>query len=156
MRMKTEFLTQIDGVSTTSQDRILIIGATNRPEELDEAVLRRMTKKLYIPLPNDKARVLMVERALKAYNNDITEENMQKIVELSTGFSGADMSNLMHEVSMGPIREISHRILETDVNSIRDISFKDFLDAFECVKPSVSQDGIEKLISWNKKFGSFM
>ncbi len=135
MRMKTEFLTQIDGVSSGSQDRILIIGATNRPEELDEAVLRRMTKKLYIPLPNEKAREMMVKRALNAYNNNITEENMKKIIELSNDFSGADMSNLMHEVSMGPIREISHKILETDVNSIRDINYQDFLDAFGTVKP---------------------
>ncbi len=56
---------------------------------------------------------------------------------------------------MGPIREISDKILETDVNNIRNINYKDFLDAFETVKPSVSQEGIQKLVDWNKKFGSF-
>mmetsp|Transcript_3395 Transcript_3395/g.3350 ORF Transcript_3395/g.3350 Transcript_3395/m.3350 type:complete len:152 (-) Transcript_3395:315-770(-) len=53
-RIKTEFLIQLDGANTFlgENGRILIIGATNRPDDLDEAVRRRLVKKLYIPLPN--------------------------------------------------------------------------------------------------------
>lgn len=50
-RMKTEFLVQLDGATTDSEERILVIGATNRPQELDEAARRRFVKRLYIPLP---------------------------------------------------------------------------------------------------------
>lgn len=50
-RIKTEFLVQLDGASTDSGERLLVIGATNRPQELDEAARRRFVKRLYIPLP---------------------------------------------------------------------------------------------------------
>ena len=57
-RIKTEFLVQLDGANTFAGEdaRILIIGATNRPDDLDEAVRRRLVKKLYIPLPNSAGR----------------------------------------------------------------------------------------------------
>lgn len=50
-RIKTEFLVQLDGATTDNEERILVIGATNRPQELDEAARRRLVKRLYIPLP---------------------------------------------------------------------------------------------------------
>lgn len=50
-RIKTEFLVQLDGATTDSDERLLVIGATNRPQELDEAARRRFVKRLYIPLP---------------------------------------------------------------------------------------------------------
>ena len=57
-RIKTEFLVQLDGANTFAGEeaRILIIGATNRPDDLDEAVRRRLAKRLYIPLPNAAGR----------------------------------------------------------------------------------------------------
>ena len=55
-RLKTEFMVQLCGAHTQETDRILFIGATNRPEELDEAVKRRLEKRLYIPLPNSIGR----------------------------------------------------------------------------------------------------
>lgn len=50
-RIKTEFLVQLDGATTDNDERLLVIGATNRPQELDEAARRRFVKRLYIPLP---------------------------------------------------------------------------------------------------------
>ena len=57
-RIKTEFLVQLDGANTFAGEnaRILIIGATNRPDDLDEAVRSRLVKRLYIPLPNTAGR----------------------------------------------------------------------------------------------------
>jgi SpoVK/Ycf46/Vps4 family AAA+-type ATPase len=52
-RLKTEILVQMEGVDPTrAERRVLLVGATNRPEELDEAARRRMPKQLYIPLPD--------------------------------------------------------------------------------------------------------
>ena len=65
-RIKTEFLVQLDGANTfgSEEARILIIGATNRPNDLDEAVRRRLVKRLYIPLPNSAGRRQFIERLI--------------------------------------------------------------------------------------------
>lgn len=47
-------MVRLDGATTSEDDRVLIIGATNRPQELDDAVRRRLVKRLYIPLPEEK------------------------------------------------------------------------------------------------------
>jgi hypothetical protein len=54
--MKTELLVAFDGVSAAADERILVMGATNLPQELDEAGLRRFTKRIHIPMPDADAR----------------------------------------------------------------------------------------------------
>ncbi|OUM69671.1 hypothetical protein PIROE2DRAFT_32600, partial [Piromyces sp. E2] len=68
-RIKTEFLVQFDGCGTNAEDRILLIGATNRPGEIDEAARRRFRKKLYIPLPDEGARKSLLMNLLKKQCN---------------------------------------------------------------------------------------
>lgn len=59
-RLKTEFLVQLDGAHTSDEkDRVLLVGATNLPQELDDAARRRFTKRLYIPLPEVEVRILL-------------------------------------------------------------------------------------------------
>lgn len=53
-RLKTEFLVQLDGAATCEDDMVIVVAATNRPQELDEAARRRFTKRLYIPLPENE------------------------------------------------------------------------------------------------------
>lgn len=83
-RIKTEFLCQMDGANTNPNERILLIGATNRPQELDDAALRRFVKKLYIPLPNGMGRrefiLNLIEKEKEAGNK--YEMNEKVIVKL--------------------------------------------------------------------------
>ena len=65
-RIKTEFLVQLDGASTTGEERILIVGATNRPQDLDEAARRRLVKRLYVPLPEFEARKQIIVRLMSS------------------------------------------------------------------------------------------
>ncbi len=84
-RLKTEILVQMEGCDPSSSSRrVLLIGATNRPEELDEAARRRMPKQLYIPLPCAEARRQMIVRQLGpggAVAADLGEVDLGKVVE---------------------------------------------------------------------------
>lgn len=97
-RLKTEFLVQMEGCDQKSADRrVLLIGATNRPEELDEAARRRLPKQLYIPLPCALARQQMIERGLRGVRHALTEGDLSRIVQRTAGYSGSDMRNLTQE-----------------------------------------------------------
>ena len=62
-RLKTEFLVQFDGVASGG-DRMIVLAATNRPQDLDEAVRRRLVKRIYVPLPETRARLHLISHLL--------------------------------------------------------------------------------------------
>uniref|UniRef100_A0A8C3R664 Fidgetin-like protein 1 n=1 Tax=Cyanoderma ruficeps TaxID=181631 RepID=A0A8C3R664_9PASS len=153
-RIKTEFLVQLDGATTSSEDRILVVGATNRPQEIDEAARRRLVKRLYIPLPEASARKQIVTRLMAKEHCSLNEEEIQLIVQRSDGFSGADMTQLCREASLGPIRSLqSMDIVTITPDQVRPISFLDFESALRTVRPSVSPKDLELYETWNQTFG---
>lgn len=87
-RIKTEFMVQLDGASTKADCRVVIIGATNRPEELDEAVRRRFVKRIYIPLPEMSSRLQLFQTLLNGVNHSIKECEVEQLVRNSRGYSG--------------------------------------------------------------------
>lgn len=94
-RLKTEFLVQFDGVSSSTsgeEKRILVLAATNRPQDLDEAALRRMTRRIYMPLPDDEARKAFLEYKLKSANYNLPEEDMTTLLQITEGYSCADLN----------------------------------------------------------------
>ncbi|XP_026558064.1 fidgetin-like protein 1 [Pseudonaja textilis] len=154
-RIKTEFLVQLDGAATSSEDRILVVGATNRPQEIDEAARRRLVKRLYIPLPEASARKQIVSRLMSKEHCSLTEEEIDFIVKKSDGFSGADMTQLCREASLGPIRSLKSLDITTiRPEQVRSIAFQDFESAFKTVRPSVSSTDLELYETWNQMFGS--
>ncbi|XP_067866986.1 fidgetin-like protein 1 [Heterodontus francisci] len=153
-RIKTEFLVQLDGAATSADDRILVVGATNRPQEIDEAARRRLVKRLYIPLPEVSARRQMVVKLMSHENCFLSPEELESIVEQSEGFSGADMTQLCREAALGPIRSIQIADISTITpDQVRPIAFIDFKNAFIIVRPSVSPKDLELYEKWNKTFG---
>ncbi|CAI5716823.1 unnamed protein product [Peronospora effusa] len=153
-RMKTEFLVQLDGAGTKAKDIILVVGATNRPQELDEAARRRFVKRLYIPLPSLEARLDLVSRLLKDNKNDLSGENMAFIAESTKGYSGADVRALCTEAAMGPIRScVDIRTMTAD--SVRPIILDDFNEALRGVRSSVATKDLRLYKEWNEEFGSF-
>jgi vacuolar protein-sorting-associated protein 4 len=79
-RIKTEFLVQMQGVGK-DDDGILVLGATNIPWDLDPAVRRRFQKKIYISLPDEQARVIMLKLNLGDTPNTLNEENVKELAE---------------------------------------------------------------------------
>uniref|UniRef100_A0A7S2HM33 vesicle-fusing ATPase n=1 Tax=Helicotheca tamesis TaxID=374047 RepID=A0A7S2HM33_9STRA len=102
-RIKTEFLVQMDGVGS-KQGEVLVLGATNVPWELDAAIRRRFEKRVYIPLPEREARTYMVKLHLGDTPNNLTEEDFDKLGEMTDGASGSDIKVLVKEALMQPLR----------------------------------------------------
>lgn len=152
-RMKTEFLIQLDGASTSDKDRVLIVGATNIPQDIDEAVRRRFTKRLYIPLPNEQARRQMIFNLLKMETHSLTEEDIESVVRQSEGYSGSDLKNLCCDAAMNTIRGIK-QIQNLSASQVRAISLSDFHVAFRNIRPSVCKEDTLQYEDWNQKFGS--
>ncbi|KAK9501494.1 hypothetical protein O3M35_012209 [Rhynocoris fuscipes] len=153
-RLKTEFLVQLDGAATGEEERILVIGATNRPQELDEAARRRLVKRLYIPLPDFEARKQLVTNLMKSERNTLSSNEINDIAELTDGYSGADMKNLCQEASLGPIRSIaSAQMFQIKLDEVRPVNIDDFKLAIKRVRSSVSKDDLQQYLVWDKQYG---
>lgn len=153
-RLKTEFLTQFDGVQTNSQDRILVMGATNRPFELDNAALRRFPKRIYIGLPDRATRMSMITKLLANQAHSLRSYQLDDLARLTEGYSGSDLTALAKDASLGPIREQSVERLKTiSASSIRPVSFEDFRNAIQKIRPSVPKSGLSELEKWNRDYG---
>jgi SpoVK/Ycf46/Vps4 family AAA+-type ATPase len=154
---------QLDGAGTTGKERVLVVGATNRPQELDEAARRRLVKKLYIPLPDASGRLQLLRERMGSEGVDhrLSEEDYLSIMTKSEGYSGSDMAALCTEAAMGPIRSISSAMAtDEDIESmqaseVRPIALADFDAAFQSIRPSVNQKDLDAYVRWNTQYGSF-
>jgi SpoVK/Ycf46/Vps4 family AAA+-type ATPase len=155
-RIKTEFLVQWDGAGTSADDRILLIGATNRPGELDEAARRRLVKRLYIPLPDPSSRGALISQLLGKLRHSLDAAALELLTGLTDGYSGSDIKSLCAEASIGPIRELAGSDLTTvAADAVPPISLAHFEDALKIIRPSVSQRELGHYLAWNEQFGSF-
>lgn len=104
-RIKTEFLVQMQGVGNDT-DGILVLGATNIPWILDAAIRRRFEKRIYIPLPDELARLAIFKLSIGTTPHSISEENFKELAKQTEGFSGADISVLVRDSLMQPVRKV--------------------------------------------------
>jgi vacuolar protein-sorting-associated protein 4 len=105
-RIKTQFLTEMDGVGS-NMEGILVLGATNIPWGLDKAMLRRFERRVYIPLPAEQeVRAEMVRINVGSTANQMQEADWQEVGARTLGYSGADMNILVRDAMMQPIREL--------------------------------------------------
>lgn len=153
-RLKSEFLVQFDGVTTTSDDLVIVIGATNKPQELDDAVLRRLVKRIYIPLPDANVRRQLLKNKLKGQQFSLPDRDLERLVVKTGGYSGSDLQALCEEAAMMPIRELGANILTVSVNQVRRLKYEDFERAMSVVRPSVQTSKWEELEQWNREFGA--
>jgi len=149
-RIKTEFLVQFDGVGTGEHDKIVVVGATNRPFDLDEAVLRRFVSRIFLPLPNDVARMKMIKNNFKNVKHALSDSEFKKIAKATEGYSFADLKTICQEAAMGPLREYGYEKLATiKKEDLPAVVLQDFKSAIAKVQPSVSKKSIAEYEKWN-------
>ncbi len=133
-RVLNQMLAEMDGLEDLSE--VLIIGATNRPDMLDSAILRpgRFDKILLVNAPEEKGR----ENILKIHTEKMPIKNKDKIMKemakKTQGYTGADLESFVREAAMIALRE--------DINS-KEVTKKHFDEALDKVKPSVTKQTIE-------------
>ncbi|XP_069688720.1 spastin isoform X3 [Periplaneta americana] len=153
-RLKTEFLVEFDGLPSNPDERILVMAATNRPQELDEAALRRFSKRIYVTLPDHATRVLLLRRLLSRHNNPLSQEELEKLATVTEGYSGSDLTGLAKDAALGPIRELNpEQVRCLDPSSVRNIKFQDFQDSLKRIRRSVSPLSLAVYEKWNLEFG---
>ena len=102
-RIKTEFLVQMQGVGN-DMDGVLVLGATNVPWELDQAMRRRFQKRIYISLPDATARAGIMKNKGSKTKNTVTDEEWVELGNASEGYSGSDIAIVVNEALMMPVR----------------------------------------------------
>lgn len=105
-RIKTEFLVQMNGVNNDVQTDVLVLGATNIPWALDSAIKRRFEKRVYIPLPEPDARRRMFELNIGSTPCTLTPKDLRTLAAQTEGYSGADISVVVREALMQPVRRV--------------------------------------------------
>ncbi|XP_038032542.2 spastin isoform X4 [Anas platyrhynchos] len=153
-RLKTEFLIEFDGVQSSGEDRILVMGATNRPQELDDAVLRRFTKRVYVSLPNEETRLILLRNLLSKQGSPLTQKELAQLARMTDGYSGSDLTALAKDAALGPIRELKpEQVKNMSASEMRNIKLSDFTESLKKIKRSLSPQTLEAYIRWNKDFG---
>jgi SpoVK/Ycf46/Vps4 family AAA+-type ATPase len=125
-------MTHWDGLASSTSSgssmpqRICILGATNRIQDIDEAILRRMPKKFPVALPNAAQRANIFSLILRDTKTDPAGFSLEHLVRLSAGMSGSDIKEACRDAAMGPVREfIRRKKADGTLRSSRSVDPKD-------------------------------
>ena len=163
-RMLSTLLTELDGFQDKKSDLlVLTLAATNTPWDLDEAVLSRFPRRIYVPLPDKKATKEIIKINTRGLN--ISRLDLDAIAEESVRryYSGRDIKNLCQEAVWNMIREENrdlHKLAELPFEELRKRSLKtrplemrDFEEAFKKIKSPLTRKDIERYEKWAEEFG---
>ncbi|KAL6295391.1 hypothetical protein ACE6H2_003533 [Prunus campanulata] len=157
-RMRNEFMAAWDGLRSKDSQRILILGATNRPFDLDDAVIRRLPRRIYVDLPD-------AENRMKILRIFLAQENLEpgfqfgKLSHATEGYSGSDLKNLCIAAAYRPVQELledEKKESRSDVSPVlRPLNLDDFIQSKAKVGPSISYDAssMNELRKWNEQYG---
>ena len=135
--VKAEFMTHWDGLTSSNTSgeaqRILILGATNRIQDIDEAILRRMPKKFPVSLPAASQRLRILGLILKDTKIDKDHFDLEYLVRVMAGMSGSDIKEACRDAAMVPVREFIRqkkasgaRMDAVNPNDVRGLRTEDF------------------------------
>jgi ATP-dependent 26S proteasome regulatory subunit len=167
-RMKNEFMAHWDGLKSAAGNKVLVMAATNRPFDLDDAVLRRLSRRLLVDLPDQTARVQILQKVLQ-HEELAADVDLNEIASKTQGYSGSDIKALCVAASyqavrkfMSDLRQVNEANTTTTTSAgavsseyLRPLNHADFVAALGEVKPTVSDKSlsIAELHRWNELFG---
>jgi SpoVK/Ycf46/Vps4 family AAA+-type ATPase len=153
IRVRNQFLKEMDGIVDKGKNlHVYVIGATNKPWDLDWAFIRRFQKRILVPLPDHHTRLMM----LKLYTTNLQIEqdvDLHELARLSEGFSGSDIRDVCQSAQLSLIGEFfeSGKAVDKEAKP-RALTMSDFRQIFEERKPSVSLDMLSLYNRWFEAF----
>ena len=176
-KVMAEVLVQMDGVSgkldqedlsieELKKNIVMVMGATNLPWDLDDALRRRFEKRVYIPLPNSVGRREMFHINMKGIKVQ-DDLDLDKLVQLTDGYSGADIANVCREASLMQMRRklmktggrLNFTMIKNNPSCLMNeldapVSQKDFETAIKNISKSVSQNDIKKYEQFTEEYSN--
>ncbi|GAA6089555.1 katanin p60 ATPase-containing subunit A-like 1, partial [Tachysurus ichikawai] len=163
-RVKSELLVQMDGVGGATENddpskMVMVLAATNFPWDIDEALRRRLEKRIYIPLPTVKGRVDLLRISLREVEVS-PDVDLPTIAEKTEDYSGADITNICRDASMMAMRRRIQGLSPEEIRALSKeelqmpVTMEDFEIALKKISKSVSAADLKKYEAWMNEFGS--
>ncbi|KAH8944621.1 hypothetical protein BDL97_13G121600 [Sphagnum fallax] len=171
-KTRNEFMAAWDGICSKDNERVLVLAATNRPFDLDDAVIRRLPRRILVDLPNAENRVKIL-RVILSEEELVEGFDFTELARITEGYSGSDLKNLSIAAAYRPIRELleseqqqakldgsasgkfNHLNRGFSASLIRALRLDDFKQAMTQVGASVAFDAssMNELRRWNEQYG---
>jgi SpoVK/Ycf46/Vps4 family AAA+-type ATPase len=153
IRVRNQFLKEMDGIVDKGKNlHVYVIGATNKPWDLDWAFIRRFQKRILVPLPDHHTRLMM----FKLYTTNLQlapDVDLHELARLSEGFSGSDIRDVNQSAQLKLIGEFFESGKADDkLAKPRSLTMDDFRQILEDRKPSVSLDMLALYNRWFEAF----
>ena len=151
-RLKTEFLIQFDGLGSNTNAKLLVIAATNRPMDLDEALLRRLPKRVYCGPLDEDGRFEFIKKVINRVETNLSDDDIREIAKKTNDYSNSDLMELCREAAYQPVRELTtDEILK--IKKFRPLVKQDLLTAVQKIRGTLSKKVRDELQKWNDQFG---
>ena len=151
-RLKTEFLIQFDGLGSNNNAKLLVIAATNRPMDLDEALLRRLPKRVYCGPLDQNGRFDFIKKVINKVETNLSDKDIMEIAKMTKGYSNSDLKELCKEAAFQPVRELTmEQIMK--IKKFRPLVKNDLVLAVNKIRGSLNNKIIGELLKWNEQFG---
>ncbi|EXC05934.1 hypothetical protein L484_014202 [Morus notabilis] len=179
-KIKNEFMTHWDGLLTKPGERILVLAATNRPFDLDEAIIRRFERRIMVGLPSVENRETILRTLLS--KEKVENLDFKELATMTEGYTGSDLKNLCVTAAYRPVRELLQQEREKDMEkkkkdsegsssegasskkeedkeerviTLRALNMEDMRQAKNQVAASFASEGsiMNELKQWNESYG---
>jgi len=157
-RVLKQLLMELDGFNSPSNDKIIVMAATNKPWDLDDALLSRFRKKIYVPLPDAGTREQILGIHLRGA--DTSELNLKGLADKTQRFSGRDIQSLCQEAITHMVREMNPGLGEMDAAATenytlhdRPMKQSDFNGALQKIRPTSTPEDVARYQQWKGEFG---
>jgi len=151
-RFKNEFLVHFDGMLCSNDDHVLILGATNLPQCIDTAALRRFDLRVFMGPPSQRAREHLMNTILKDVKNSLSPADIKKVASLTEGYSASDLGTIARNAAWLPLGTVDQELIPLLKKSqVPEVTVHHFIRVVQTFVPSMSNEDIAALEAWTSQ-----